>query len=234
MRQSAFPAASQGDMSKAARLAMIAGQIRPNRVSDDQVLAAIEAIPRESFVPKALRGVAYVDEDLEIADGRYLMEPMVFARMIMEAEIRPDDVVLDVGAATGYSTAVLSKLAETVVALEEDDDLLTRAGAKLAELGCDNAVVIKGDLTAGAPEQGPFDVIVLNGAVEYIPDALIGQLADGGRLVCVHMHDGLSRAHVMVKSGDAVGGRDVFDAFTPLLPGFSKAPAFRFSSDEIG
>ncbi|WP_235898961.1 protein-L-isoaspartate O-methyltransferase family protein [Iodidimonas gelatinilytica] len=234
MRNAAMSKASAEDSSKAVRLAMIEGQIRPNRVSDERVLDAIRTVPREQFVPKFLRGVAYLDEDLEIAEGRYLMEPMVFARLVMAADIKPDDVVLDIGAATGYSTAVLSRLAETVVAVEEDADLAGKASTKLSEQGCDNAVVIEGKLVVGAPDHGPFDVIVINGAVETIADSLMAQLADHGRLVCVRQQDGVSRGVVFTKTsaGDgaekAVGARELFDAFTPVLPGFSKKETFRF------
>ncbi len=228
MRQASQIRDDQFEQSRVARLAMIAGQIRPNRVSDERVLEALHEIPRELFVPKALRGAAYIDEDLEVAEGRYLMEPMILARLLMEAEIGPDDVVLDIGCATGYSTAALSRLADAVVAVEEDPDLVEKASTKLAELGCDNAAVLEAVLTYGAPEQGPFDVIVLNGAVENIDHSLTDQLADGGRLVCVRLHEGTSRGYLMVKAGETVGGRDLFDAFTPVLPGYQLEKRFVF------
>lgn len=209
-------------------MAMIAGQIRPNRVSDERTVDALRSVPREHFVPKALRGVAYVDEDLEVAPGRFLMEPMVFARLLMEADIGPRDAVLDIGCATGYSTAVLARLADAVVAVEEDPALAETASRKLAELGVDNAAVIAAPLIGGAPKQAPFDVILLNGSVEVIPPALTRQLADGGRLVCVRRKDGRSRGYVLTKAGEAVGGREFFDAFTPPLPGFSAPRQFSF------
>lgn len=228
-----MPALSPADSNAAdaavkARMAMITGQIRPNRVSDERTVAAMRAVPREHFVPKALRGVAYVDEDLEVAPGRYLLEPMVFARLVMEAEIAPTDVVLDVGCATGYSAAVLARLAETVVAVEEDADLAKTAGRKLEDLGVDNAVVMRNALVDGAPSQGPFGVIFLNGSVEHIPEGLIDQLSDGGRLVCVRRKAGRSHGYILTRAGDATGGREVFDAFTPLLPGFETPKAFSF------
>jgi len=216
------------DISEQARLAMIAGQIRPNRVSDRRVVDAMRAVPRECFLPKSLRGIAYVDEDLEIVPGRYLMEPMVFARLVVEAEIRPADAVLDVGCATGYSTAVLARLGEAVVGVEEDAELVRRAGETLSAQGVDNAVVVEAPLTLGAPEQGPFDVIVIEGAVDLIPDALVEQLAEGGRLVCVRRVEGRSHGYLLTKSGGATGGRELCDAFTPLLPGFAAPRRFRF------
>jgi protein-L-isoaspartate(D-aspartate) O-methyltransferase len=228
IRQASQMRDNRFEQSKAVRLAMIAGQIRPNKVSDERVLDALHAVPRELFVPKMLRGVAYIDEDLEVAGGRFLMEPMVFARLLMEAEIKPDDAVLDIGCVTGYSTAVLSQLAEAVVAVEDDSDLVKKASATLSDLGCDNTAVIEAPLSHGAPNQGPFDVIVLNGAVEKIADELLDQLAEGGRLVCVRQHEGTSRGYLMVKAGGRVGGRDLFDAFTPVLPGYALEKQFSF------
>lgn len=215
-------------ISTQARHAMIAGQIRPNKVSDRRVVDAMRAVPRECFLPKSLRGVAYLDEDLEISPGRYLMEPMVFARLVMEAEIRPTDAVLDVGCLTGYSTAVLARLGEAVVGVEAAAELAGRAGETLAAQGVDNAVIVESSLALGAPKQGPFDVIVIEGAVEMIPEALIEQMAEGGRLVCVRQAEGRSQGYLLTKAGGATGGREFCDAFTPLLPGFAAPRGFRF------
>ncbi len=207
---------------------MIAGQIKPNKVTNERIIDAIGSVPREMFVPKSKRGIAYVDEDIEIADGRYLMEPMVFARLLEAANIGPDDLVLDVGCGTGYSTAVMAKLADAVVALEENEELAELATDKLSESEAVNAAVVTGKLTEGVSKQGPFSVIFLNGAVDHIPEALTDQLADGGRLVCVFNRNGLGRGHVAIKSGNVLGGRDLFDAGVPLLPGFAKPPVFQF------
>jgi protein-L-isoaspartate(D-aspartate) O-methyltransferase len=212
-----------------ARFNMVENQIRANRVTDPAVLDALERVPRELFVPKALRGIAYVDEDLALDDGRFLMDPLVLARLIQAAAVQASDVVLDIGCATGYSSAVLAHIASTVVALESDDDLSTRATRTLTDLSLDNAVVVTGPLTEGYPRQAPYDVITLNGAIPRVPDGLRAQLADGGRLVAV-IGDGRwnSKLTVIERHGDAFGHRIVTDAATPALPGFAQAPAFVF------
>lgn len=217
------------ERAAAAREAMVAGQLLPNRVTDPRVADAVRAVPRELFVPKSLRGIACIDDDLEIAPGRFLMEPMVFGRLLVEARIASGETVLDIGCASGYSTAVLARLAETVIAVEEDAELARQATTRLAELGANNTVVIEAPLAQGAPAgQGPFDVIVMEGAVEVIPEALTSSLADGGRLLCVLRRGKVSRAHLVLRSGDAFGGRDLFDAFVPILPGFAAGREFVF------
>lgn len=207
---------------------MVDCQIKPNRVSDARVIAAMAAVPREHFVPKLLKGVAYLDEDLEIAPGRYLIEPMVLARLIEAAVIGADEAILDVGCGAGYSSAVLARLAAAVVALECDPELAERATRKLAEIEADNVAVIEGPLADGVADQGPFDVIFIGGGAEYIPDTLCDQLAEGGRLVYVSAGPGCGRGRLVTKIGGKLAGRDLFDAGTPLLPGFSSDPGFQF------
>lgn len=213
-----------------ARHNMVESQIRTNRVTDQLVMQAMEAIPREMFVPKALRGIAYSDEDIDLGSGRWLMEPMVFARLLQAALIDSNDVILDVGCATGYSTAVLSRLASTVVAVESDSDLAAQATETLSQLGIDNAAVIDGGLSEGCPQQGPYDVIFLGGAVEEVPQALLDQLAEGGRLVTVVRapSDPFGEAMIFRRTDGYVGNRPLFDANIPPLPGFAKAPTFTF------
>ena len=159
-----------------ARQNMIEGQIRPNRVNDPALLQAFLAIPRERFVPKVSRGIAYIDSALPIGNGRYLVEPMVTARLMLAAALTPSDVVLNVGCGSGYSAAVLSKLAATVVAVDSDPDLVARATETLAELAIDNVVVYQAPLTQGLPAQAPYDAILIDGAVPEVPPAVLEQL----------------------------------------------------------
>ncbi|ABC22599.1 protein-L-isoaspartate O-methyltransferase family protein [Rhodospirillum rubrum] len=211
-----------------ARTNMIENQIRTNRVTDPLVIEAMAAVPREIFVPKAFRGVAYVDEDLAIGGGRFLLEPLNTARLLQVAAIKTSDVVLDIGCASGYSSAVLARMASTVVALECDGELAAKAMANLAELGLDNAVVVSGPLRDGYAKQAPYDVIVINGAIPAVPAALKHQLADGGRLVAVVHEKGSGRVSVTERHGDVFGHRIAFDGNSPLLKDFEETPAFVF------
>lgn len=213
----------------AARANMIECQIRTNRVIDPDVVGALAQVPRETFVPKPMRGFAYVDEDLDLGGGRVIVEPLALARMLELAKIKPSDVVLNIGDAPGYSTAVLSKLAQTVVSLECEAEWVTKATASLNELGIDNAAVVQGPLDQGYPAQAPYDVILFSGAVSEIPVAISRQLAEGGRLVAI-VDDGrgVGRGTLMVRVGDTWGRRQVFDARVPLLPGFAKKAGFVF------
>lgn len=213
----------------AARHNMIEGQIRTNRVLDPAVIEALAEIPRESFVPKAMRGFAYMDEDLDIGGGRVIVEPLALARLLEEARIKPTDVVLNIGDASGYATAVLSKLAQTVVALECDGEWVSKASAALSELGIDNAAVVQGPLDLGYPAQAPYDVIVFSGAIADVPTSICRQLAEGGRLVAiVDGGRGVGRGTVVVRVGDTWGRRQLFDASIPLLPGFAAKSKFVF------
>lgn len=208
---------------------MVESQLRTNKVTDPAILEAYETTPRERFLPEGRAGVAYVDEDLQVAPGRYLMEPMVQARLLQAAEIGASDVVLDIGCATGYSSAILSRLAGTVVALESDEGLAGKANEALQDLGIDNAVVVQGDLTQGYPKQGPYNVILLGGAVAEIPGAILDQLAEGGRLVAVlRPEPHLGQAVLVGKNAETTSRRVLFDAATPLLPGFAAAARFVF------
>lgn len=212
----------------AARHNMVEGQIRPNKVTDPLVVQAVEAVPREMFVPKHMRGIAYADDDLDLGGGRALMEPMVLARLLQAARIEEDEVALVVGCGTGYSAAVLSRMCSTVVALENDSEFAARAGAVLGELGYDNVAMISGSLTEGCPQQAPYSVILVDGSIEVVPQALLDQLSDGGRLVAVVTARGQGVGTVYTRRGDSWGHLGVFDANVRALPGFSKPPAFTF------
>jgi protein-L-isoaspartate(D-aspartate) O-methyltransferase len=212
-----------------ARRNMVESQIRPNKVTDPLLLAAFLELPREQFLPKAKRGVAYVDEDVELGEGRYLMEPMILARLLQSAEVKPTDIALDIGCGSGYSTAILARLCDTVVAVESSRKLVAEASAVLARLGIDNAAVIEGPLDRGYAKQAPYDVILFSGAVAEVPGVILDQLGEGGRLVAV-LDDGsrVRKGTIMTRLGGVVSGRPVFDAATPLLPGFDRKLGFVF------
>lgn len=212
----------------AARRHMVDCQLLPNKVTDEQLIAAVETLPRELFVPKALRGVAYLDEDLPVTPGRFIMEPMIFTRMIQAAAPTLSDAVLDVGCTTGYSTAVLARLSNVVVAVEDDETLAAQATQNLADAAVDNAAVIVGPLPSGYGEQAPYDVIVLEGAVPEVPEMLLNQLGEGGRLVAVVQGPGLGKAVLFTRTGGVIGQRELFDAGIPLLPGFEHEAGFVF------
>lgn len=212
----------------AARRNMIESQLRTNRVTDEAVLAAFEFVPREQFAPPAKRSVAYVDDDLEVAPGRWLMEPMVLARLIQAAEVRPADVALVVGCGSGYCCAVLARLGNTVVAVECEPKLASQAAETLAGLSIDNVVFVEGRLTEGHSGHAPYDVIVIDGAVEEVPEAIQNQLSEGGRLVTVLSRGPVGRAILMTRRNGVVSSRVLFDAAVPLLPGFAREPGFVF------
>lgn len=211
-----------------ARQHMIDGQLRPNEVNDEKIIRAIESVNREKFVPKALSGVAYLDDDIEVAPGRRLMEPMVFARLVDAAHIKNTDLVLDVGCATGYSSAVLGRLAEAVVALEEDEALIASATDILAVESCDNVAVVSGPLKAGLAAQGPYDVIFINGMIDEIPDALVDQIAEGGRLICILNDQGVGKACYVTSDQGVISKRILFDASVHELVAFKKPEKFVF------
>lgn len=213
----------------AARLNMVESQLRTNKVTDLRLLAAFETVPRELFVPEPLRGIAYIDEDVALGGGRFVMEPRVLARLLQAAQPGPEDVALDLGCGSGYATAILSRLVATVVALEDDAALAAAANRTLEKLEIDNAVVVEGRLTEGYPKQAPYNVILLGGAVAEVPAAIADQLAEGGRLVAVvDAGPGLGRATLMRRDGGVISSRILYDAALPVLPGFEAEPGFVF------
>lgn len=213
----------------AARAHMVSGQIRPNKVTDSRLLEALSSVPRETFAPGSLRSVAYGDGDLPIGSGRYLPAPMVTARLIQEAGVRPGDAILDVAGGTGYTAALLGRLGRSVVAVESSSSLAIAASAALADAGADNVTVVNAPAEGGWPSQAPYDVIVVNGGVGFVPEALFDQLAEGGRLVAVvAQQEQVGRARLYLKCDGNVSSRILFDASLPLVPGFCVTNTFLF------
>ena len=217
-----------------ARRNMVDCQIRTKDVTDPLVTSAFLTVPRERFVPSSLADRAYIDEDVRVREAdengpaRYVMEPVPLAALMALARIEPDAIVLDVGCATGYSTALLSQMAGSVVALESDAELAAAASENLLALDCSNAVVVEGPLAKGWPSEAPYDVIFLNGAVDEVPKALTDQLRDGGRLVAVHGQGLAGQGHLALRRGDTVSSRFAFNAAVEPLPGFQREAAFVF------
>ncbi|MBX9591793.1 MAG: protein-L-isoaspartate O-methyltransferase [Hyphomonadaceae bacterium] len=219
--------------SKLQRLNMVESQVRPSDVTDRRIIRAMLEVPREKFVPAALVPMAYMDEPLPVSNAngaaeRYLLAPRTFAKLVQLAEIDADAAVLDIGCATGYSTAVLARLARRVIALECDRALAEEARRLLAELGADNTAVVEDRLIAGVPAEAPFDAILLNGAVETVAPPLLEQLKDGGRLAAIVADGPLCRAQVWRRVGKAFDARPAFDAGAALLPGFARPAGFVF------
>lgn len=215
------------DFAKA-RDHMVESQIRTNDVTEPAIIKAFRTTARERFVPKAKMALAYGDAYIEMDEGRVMPRPRDFAKLIDAADIRPTDVVLDIACGRGYSTAIMARLADTVVGLETTDDAVNRATELLIEEDISNAAVVKGDLKVGASEHGPFNVIFVNGAVSDIPATWTSQLANKGRLVCITQKGPVGHATVYTKSGDVIGERVEFDAIAPFLPGFAPEPSFVF------
>jgi protein-L-isoaspartate(D-aspartate) O-methyltransferase len=214
------------------RVKMVDGQLRTTGITDARVLSAMGSIPREAFLPSVRRPLAYLDEDINIPTrsgrARYLMEPAPFARLVQLASVRPTDRVLDVGCGGGYSSAVLSNLAASVVGLECEGDLAESARSLLKSTGAGNVTIVEGSLEDGYPQNAPYDVILVEGAVDEVPEALFRQLAEAGRLVAVTGEGNAGIARICVKEGGVVSCRRAFNAAIRPLPGFQRAPAFQF------
>lgn len=216
----------------AARQKMVDGQVRPSDVTDNRIIDAMLAVPREAFVPESKRALAYLDLDLDVSEGgqskRFLIKPAVLAKMLQAAEIKSTDRVLVVGCATGYAAAVIAQFAGQVTATEGDSALAAKATTILAQNGCGNVAVRTAAASDGDPERASYDVIVLNGATEIVPERLFGQLQDGGRLAGVFAMSHPQRATLVTRSHGDFGYRALFDAAVPVLPGMERVPAFVF------
>lgn len=222
-----------------ARATMVESQLRTDKVTDRRILSAFATLPRERFVPEGKRDLAYSDASLEVwpsidgAPARFLLPPVVLARLIQLAAVEEKDAVLDIGCGTGYSTAVLARLARMVTAVEAEPELASAAREALHKLGAANATVVEGALARGVPESGPFDVILLNGSVPEVPGTLLAQLKEGGRLCAVIAagREGRPRqgkATLFVKVDGEASGLPHFDANARALPGFAPSPSFTF------
>nr|ART36791.1 D432 [uncultured bacterium] len=211
-----------------ARRNMLESQLRSAAVTEPRLIAAMGSIPRERFLPEKARALAYGEQALSIAPGRYMLAPLCLGVLLQAAEIKASEVVLVVGAGDGYAGAIVAKLAGTVIGLESDATLFQRAVDALSDLGIDNIALVNGPLTAGYPRQAPYNVIVVNGAVQTGLDPLTAQLSDGGRLVCVEYENSIGRARIYRRDAGVVAGRTVRDLNAALLPGFERTAAFSF------
>jgi len=212
-----------------ARHNMLDSQLRPNGIYDEALLVAMATLPRERFLPERLRGIAYVDEDVALGGGHFLMEPLVLARLLQLAEVGKTDKALDVGCGTGYATAVLANLCHNVIGLECDHAIARETEKRLRDLGIRNAWMIEGRLEAGYAPRARYDVILLGGAVEAIPSAVTDQLEEGGRLVAVMRAPGaIGRTTVVTRTKGVFASRSVHDAATLALPGFARPKEFVF------
>jgi len=219
------------DFSKQ-RLNMVESQVRPSDVTDQRIIRAMLEVPRELFVPTELATLAYIDDPVPVSprcragEARCLLPPRTLAKLLQLLDLGPQSAVLDVGCATGYSTAVLARLAGRVVALEAERDLAAVARSTLEKLGVDNATVAEGPLTGGASGHGRFDAILINGAVPSVPPALLDQLADGGRLAAVLRQGPVRRVHLWRRTGSALDEEPAFEAAAAPLPGFEEPAEF--------
>ena len=208
------------------RITMVDTQVRPSDVTSFRILDAMLSVPRELFVPSEQEDAAYAGVNVLIGRGRVVLAPRTMAKLLQAADIQPDELVLDVGAGLGYSSALAACMAEAVIALEEDAELAREAEGALSEASADNVAVINGALADGASKHGPYDVVLIEGAVQDIPDALVDQLKEGGRIAAIFLEGALGTARVGYKDGKGVSWRFAFNATAPVLPGFEKRREF--------
>ncbi len=208
------------------RVMMVDTQVRPSDVTKFPIIEAMLAVPREVYVPAAKREAAYMGENLDLAPGRVMLEARTLAKMLDALDVQPTETVLDLGCGLGYSAAVIARMAHAVVAVEEDAALAAEAQRTLSAEGVDNAAVIVGPLAAGNAKNAPYDVITLQGGVEVVPEALLAQLREGGRIGAIFMDGALGTAMVGYKVDGKLSWRFAFNAAAPVLPGFAKARAF--------
>lgn len=214
---------------KTARIAMVDCQVRPSDVTKYPIIDALLSVPREAFVPTQMRPVAYAGEHIALSGDRVLLDARTFAKMLDALNVQSNELVLDIGCGLGYSTAVLARMAEAVVAVESDAEMAAQATATLTEHAADNAFVANGDLTKGNAKNGPYDVIILQGCVEEIPTALVDQLKDGGRICAIFRDGNLGECRIGYKLHKKLSWRSAFNASAPLINGFETKPEFKFA-----
>ena len=205
---------------------MVDTQIRPSDVTKFPIIDAFLFVPREKFVPDGKREAAYIGENFQIGQSRVILEPRTLAKLLDALDVNNDELVLDIGTGLGYSSAVISLVAEFVVAVEDDSSLASEAEEILSEIGADNVVVEVNKLEEGAPEHGPYDVIIIQGGVEKIPGSILKQLKNGGRVAAIFIEEGLGTAKIGYKLNDKINWRYSFNAAAPVLPGFFKQKDF--------
>ncbi len=211
---------------KKRRKIMVDTQIRPSDVTKFPIIDAFLSVPREKFVPDGKREAAYIGENFQIGHSRVILEPRTLAKLLDALDIQNDELVLDIGSGLGYSSAIISLIAEVVIAIEDDSTLASEAGEILSEIGADSVVVEVNKLEEGAPEHGPYDVIIIQGGVEEIPGSILKQLKNGGRVGAIFIEEGLGTAKIGFKSNDKINWRYSFNAAAPVLPGFFKQKDF--------
>lgn len=209
------------------RVMMVDTQVRPSDVTKFPIIAAMLSVPREVYVPSDLREAAYMGENVVIGANRVMLEARTLAKLLDALDIQPDEMVLDIGCGLGYSTAIIAQLADAVMAVEDDAGHAAEAQRTLSAQGVDNAAVIHGPLVAGSAKHGPYDVVTVQGAVEAVPQAILDQIKDGGRIGCVFMAGALGEARVGYKADGRMSWRAVFNASAPVLPGFGVNKGFR-------
>lgn len=207
---------------------MVDTQVRPSDVTKFPIIAAMLEVPREAYVPPAAQPVAYMDAPVPLARGREMPEARVLAKMLDALDIKLADQVLVLGGGLGYSTAVLARMADSVVMVEEEEDLAAEAEASLSAAEVDNAVVLQGPLAEGAAKAGPFDVILVEGGIETLPEGLSAQLREGGRIAAVFQSGALGEVRIGRMTEGRLGWRFAFNATAPVLPGFAATRGFSF------
>ena len=208
------------------RIMMVDTQIRPSDVTKFPIISAMLSVPRENFVPRDKREAAYMGDNIDLGGNRTILDPRTFAKMLDALDIQPTDFVLDIGMGLGYSAAVLSQLGEAVVAVEDDQTRFDEASEALGDFGADNVIPHLGELAEGAAEHGPYDVILIQGAVEHVPDTVLAQLKDGGKIACLFAEGALGTVKIGYKLDERMDWRASFNAGAPTLDGFQRHRAF--------